>query len=72
MNFVLFISAMVYVCVAICVYRFMYNANENLKQRKHSERYGVEPTWVLVVISVLWPLQIVGLFIYIMKGSGCE
>ena len=72
MNFVLCISAIVYVCIAICVFRFAYNANEDLKQRKHykahPERYGVEPVWVLVLISLFWPLQIVGLIIYICGG----
>lgn len=31
MNFVLCISVMVYVFVAICVFRLMYNVNEDLK-----------------------------------------
>ena len=69
MNFVLCISAIVYVCIAICVFRFAYNANEDLKQRKHynkhPERYGVLPVWGLAILSILWPLQVIGLFIYI-------
>ena len=72
MNFVTCISAIVYGCVAICVFRFVYNANEDLKQRKHykkhPERYGVEPVWVLAIISILWPLQVIGLLIYLCGG----
>mgnify|MGYP003516610491 CR=1 FL=1 len=72
MNFVLCISAMVYACVAICVFRFAYNVNEDLKQRKHykkhPERYGVMPVWAIAIISILWPLQIIGLLIYLFGG----
>lgn len=63
---------MVYAFIAICVFRFAYNVNEDLKQRKHykahPERYGVEPVWVLVLISLFWPLQLIGLIIYICGG----
>lgn len=60
-----------YLCIAVVVFSFFYNINEDLKQGKfykeHPERYGVSPTWVLALIAILWPLQIVGLFIYILR-----
>lgn len=69
MNLVLFILAMGYACIAICVFRFVYNVNEHLKQRrhynKHPERYGAMSVWSLAIISILWPLQVIGLFIYL-------
>lgn len=72
MNLVLCISAMVYICIAVLVFRFAYNINEDLKQRKHykkhPERYGVVPVWVIASISILWPTQVVGLFIYLCGG----
>ena len=66
----LFVSA--YLCIAVLVFRFIYNVNEGLKQSKHymkhPERYGVEPTWILATRAMLWPLQIVGLLIYILTS----
>lgn len=72
MNFVLCISVMVYVFAAICVFRLMYNVNEDLKQRKHydshPERYGVLPVWGIAILSILWPLQIICLLICLFGG----
>lgn len=66
------IGIVIYFAIAALVFRFIYNANEDLKQRKHykahPERYGVEPVWVLVLISLFWPLQLVGLIIYLCGG----
>ena len=66
------IGIVIYFAIAALVFRLIYNANEDLKQRKHykahPERYGVEPVWVLVLISLFWPLQIVGLIIYLCGG----
>lgn len=66
------LGAAAYLGIAVLVFRFVYYANEDLKQRKHykkhPERYGVEPVWVLAIISILWPLQVVGLFIYLCGG----
>ena len=30
-----------------------------------SERYGAMSVWSLAIISILWPLQVIGLFIYL-------
>lgn len=66
------IGVVIYFTIAALVFRFMYNVNEDLKQRKHykahPERYGVEPVWVLVLLAIFWPLQLVGLIIYICGG----
>ena len=61
-----------YLGIAVLVFRCAYYANEDLRQRKHykkhPERYGVLPVWGLAILSILWPLQVVGLFIYICGG----
>ena len=75
MSVIMYIAAslcvVVYLMIAALVFRFVYRANEDLKQRKHykahPERYGVEPVWVLAIISLLWPLQLIGLLMYIIK-----
>lgn len=77
MSVIMYIAAslcvVVYLMIAALVFRFVYRANEDLKQRKHykahPERYGVEPVWVLAIISLLWPLQLIGLLMYIIKGG---
>lgn len=64
--------SIVYLLIAILVFRASYIMNEDLKQRKHykkhPERYGVMPTWALVLVAALWPLQIIGVFIYLLRG----
>lgn len=66
-----FLFASVYLCIAVLVFRFAYNVNEDLKQRKHykkhPERYGVLPVWGLAIL-ILWPLQVIGLLIVICGG----
>ena len=62
-------GAAAYLGIAVIVFRFAYYTNEGLKQRKHykkhPEMYGVEPVWFIALISILWPLQVIGLFIYL-------
>lgn len=36
--------------------------------RRHPERFK-DPLWLHVVISVLWPLQIIGFVMYIFRGK---
>lgn len=66
------ISIVVYLAIAASLFKAMYSVNEDLKNRKHykshPERYGVSPVWILVVVSVLWPIQVIGLMFYAMKG----
>lgn len=67
------IASAAYVLIAVLVFRSAYATNEDLKQRKHyaahPERYGVDPTWVLFFVAALWPIQIIGLFVYLLKGK---
>lgn len=64
--------SIVYLLIAILVFRASYIMNEDLKRRKHyqkhPDRYGVMPTWALVCVAALWPLQIIGVFIYLLRG----
>lgn len=69
LSILLIFGSVVYLGIAVIVFRCVYYANEDLKQRrhynKHPERYGVEPVWSIAIISILWPLQVLGLLIYI-------
>lgn len=66
------LGAAAYLGIAVLVFRLAYYTNEDLKQRKHykkhPERYGVMPVWGIAIISILWPLQVVGLLIYLCGG----
>lgn len=61
-----------YIVIAALAFRYMHRDNEDLKAAKHykehPERYGVLPVWVIAVLAILWPLQIVGFLIYICGG----
>ena len=61
------IAAAAYIGIASLVFMCFRSINEELKQRKHykkhPERYGVEPVWKIAIISILWPLQLIGAII---------
>lgn len=65
--------SIVYLLIAILVFRASYIMNEDLKQRKHyqkhPDRYGVMSIWALVCVAALWPIQTIGVFIYLLRGD---
>ena len=75
MTFVLTsIGIAAYIVIAVFVFGAMHRINEDMKQRKHydahPERFGVMPIWIISILSLLWPLQIIGILIYICKNDG--
>ena len=70
---ILAISASVaYIVVACLFLRFVLGARSRLlgskMGRRHPERL-VSPLWIDVVICAFWPLQIIGLFIYVVRDN---
>ena len=72
MSILFIFCSVAYLVVAVLVFRLAYYTNEDLKKRKqykkHPERYGVMPVWEIAIISILWPLQVIGLLIYLCGG----
>ena len=70
---ILAISASIaYIAVAYLFLRFVLKARSRLlgskMGRRHPERF-VNPLWIDVIICVLWPLQIIGFFIYVARDN---
>lgn len=65
-----FIIAIPYLAVAAMFLRLIIRTQRHILDskmgRRHPERFK-DPLWLHVVISILWPLQIIGLILYFYK-----
>ena len=66
------IIAIPYLAVSAMFLRFSIMTQRHILDskmgRRHPERFK-DPIWLHVVISVLWPLQIIGFVVYIFREN---
>jgi len=59
------IGGIAYFAVAVLFFAFLYRERKELAWHKHYRRHPelLDPTWVLFLVALFWPLQFVGLFL---------
>ena len=60
-----------YLAVSCMFLRFILVTQERMRNsnmgRRHPEMFR-EPLWLTVLVSLLWPLQIIGFIVYLARG----
>ena len=69
---VYFTISSLYLAVSCLLLRFVIAKQNHLlgtkMGRRHPERF-YRPIWFNVIVSLLWPLQIIGFLIYLVRGK---
>lgn len=67
------LGSVLYVAVAVMCFRFLRKTKQHISESKHYRRHPEQMeefggTITDVVVSALWPLQVIGFLFYGMKG----
>ena len=59
------IGGIAYLSIALILFIWLYRKQKEMAWHKHFRRHPelLDPTWVLFLVALFWPLQIVGLFL---------